>query len=297
MNNNKGFRSGFVTIVGKPNVGKSTLMNALVGEKVAIVSPKPQTTRNRIIGIRNGENYQLVFVDTPGIHKPRTRLGSFMDQSVQEALKAIDGLILMVDVTNINQQDHQIAKEYSELKIPRLLAINKVDLVHPQDVLPIIEQFSQYHFDALIPLSAKKREGMEPLQDAILSFLPHGPQYYPNDQWTDQTERQIVAELIREQALYALQEEVPHGIGVDILSLTEKSPTLTEIFADIYCERASHKGIIIGKQGTMLQQIGSKARQQIEALLNTQVNLKLWVKVRADWRNSPNDLKTLGYSE
>lgn len=297
MSNNKDFHSGFITIAGRPNVGKSTLLNALIGEKVAIVSPKPQTTRNRIIGIKNGDSYQLVFVDTPGIHKPRTRLGSYMDQSVQEALKAIDGLILMVDATNVSQQDHQIAKEFSELKIPRLLVINKVDLVHPQMVLPIIEQFSVYPFSAIIPLSARTKDGLDTLLKEVLDALPKGPQYYPSDQWTDQTERQIVAELIREQALFALQEEVPHGIGVDILSMEEKSPTLTEIFADIYCERPSHKGIIIGKQGTMLQRIGSKAREQIENLLNTQVNLKLWVKVRPDWRNSPNDLKTLGYSD
>ena len=291
------FRSGFISIVGRPNVGKSTLLNALVGEKVAIVSPKPQTTRNRIIGIRNAPDHQLVFIDTPGIHKPRTRLGEFMDQSIKDALEAIDMLIVMVDATKVTPQDHEAVKLTSSLNIPRFLLLNKLDLVRPQDLLPLIASFAEDSFDMILPISAKNGDGLDTLMAEIVKRLPEGPQYFPEEQWTDQTERQIIAELIREQALYLLSEEIPHGIGVEILSMKEETPELTEIFADIYCERASHKGIIIGKHGAMLVKIGSRARAQIEALLNTHINLKLWVKVRPDWRNSPSDLRTLGYTE
>lgn len=296
-NNNQAFRSGFISIVGRPNVGKSTLLNQLVGEKVAIVSPKPQTTRNQIIGIKNGADYQIVFVDTPGIHKPKTKLGEFMDKSVQDALKAIDAMVVIADVTRNDAQEREVIKSLAQQSIPRFLVLNKIDLVHPQQLLPIIANYAEDGFDAILPVSAKTGAGLPELMEKLLEKMPQGPRYYPEDQYTSQTERQIIAELIREQALFALQEEIPHGIGVEVLSVKEVSPTLTEIFADIYCERASHKGIIIGKQGATLGRIGSKARQQIEALLNTQVMLKLWVKVRPDWRNSNNDLKTLGYSE
>lgn len=291
------FRSGFISIVGRPNVGKSTLLNQIIGEKVAIVSPKPQTTRNQIIGIKNGPNYQIVFVDTPGIHKPKTKLGEWMGKSVQEALQAIDAMIVIVDVSRTDHQERETVKSLLQQEVPQFLVLNKIDMVYPQQLLPIISQYSQDGFDAILPISAKTGEGVPELLDKLIALLPDGPRYYPEDQYTSQTERQIVAELIREQALYTLQEEIPHGIGVEVLSLKEISPSLTEIFADIYCERPSHKGIIIGKQGAMLRKIGSKAREQIEALLNTKVMLKLWVKVRPDWRNSSNDLKTLGYSD
>lgn len=291
------FKSGFVSIVGRPNVGKSTLLNALIGEKVAITTPKPQTTRNQIIGIHNGDNHQIVFVDTPGIHKPRTKLGEFMDKSVQDALTAIDAMIVIADVSRRDPQERETIKSLARQSIPKFLVLNKVDLVHPQELLPIIAEYAEDGFDQVLPLSARKGEGVDKLLEYVLDSLKEGPRYYPQDQWTTQSERQIIAELIREQALFLLQEEIPHGIGVEILSMKEESPTLTEIFADIYCERPSHKGIIIGKQGAMLQKIGSQARRQIEALLDTQVMLKLWVKVRQDWRNSNNDLKTLGYSE
>ena len=291
------FKSGFVSLVGRPNVGKSTLLNALVGEKVAIISPKPQTTRNQIIGIHNGMHHQVVFVDTPGIHKPRTRLGEYMDKSVQDALQAIDAMVVIADASRADPQERETIRTLAQKQVPKFLALNKIDLVHPQQLLPLIALYQDDGFDAILPLSAKTGDGVDILMKHILSCLKEGPRYYPEDQWTAQTERQIIAELIREQALYLLQEEIPHGIGIEVLSMKEQSPTLVEIFADIYCERASHKGIIIGKRGSMLGQIGSRARAQIEALLGTQVMLKLWVKVRPGWRNSNNDLKTLGYGE
>lgn len=291
------FKSGFVSLVGRPNVGKSTLLNALVGEKVAIISPKPQTTRNQIIGIHNGKHHQVVFVDTPGIHKPRTRLGEYMDKSVQDALQAIDAMVVIADASREDPQERETIRPLAQKQVPKFLVLNKIDLVHPQQLLPLIALYQDDGFDAILPLSAKTGDGVDILMKHILSCLKEGPRYYPEDQWTAQTERQIIAELIREQALYLLQEEIPHGIGIEVLSMKEQSPTLVEIFADIYCERASHKGIIIGKQGSMLGQIGSRARTQIEALLGTQVMLRLWVKVRPDWRNSNNDLKTLGYGE
>ena len=291
------FKSGFVSLVGRPNVGKSTLLNALVGEKVAIISPKPQTTRNQIIGIHNGMHHQVVFVDTPGIHKPRTRLGEYMDKSVQDALQAIDAMVVIADASRADPQERETIRTLAQKQVPKFLALNKIDLVHPQQLLPLIALYQDDGFDVILPLSAKTGDGVDILMKHILSCLKEGPRYYPEDQWTAQTERQIIAELIREQALYLLQEEIPHGIGIELLSMKEQSPTLVEIFADIYCERASHKGIIIGKRGSMLGQIGSRARAQIEALLGTQVMLKLWVKVRPGWRNSNNDLKTLGYGE
>jgi len=291
------FKSGFVSLVGRPNVGKSTLLNALVGEKVAIISPKPQTTRNQIIGIHNGMHHQVVFVDTPGIHKPRTRLGEYMDKSIQDALQAIDAMVVIADASRADPQERETIRTLAQKQVPKFLALNKIDLVHPQQLLPLIALYQDDGFDVILPLSAKTGDGVDILMKHILSCLKEGPRYYPEDQWTAQTERQIIAELIREQALYLLQEEIPHGIGIEVLSMKEQSPTLVEIFADIYCERASHKGIIIGKQGSMLGQIGSRARAQIEALLGTQVMLRLWVKVRPDWRNSNNDLKTLGYGE
>ncbi len=291
------FRSGFVSIVGRPNVGKSSLLNRLIGEKVAIVSPKPQTTRNQIIGILNGDGFQAVFVDTPGIHAPRTKLGEMMENSVKESLKAIDALIVLADVSRSDPQERESIRSLGKAGVPRFLALNKVDLVHPQQLLPKIEQYADDGFDAILPISAKTGEGVGILLEMLKSKLPPGPRYYPEGQWTAQTERDIIGELIREQALYALDEEVPHGIGVEVLSMKELSENMTEIFADIVCERDSHKGIIIGKQGAMLGRIGKKAREEIERLLGTRVNLKLWVKVKPDWRDSPRELKNLGYGE
>lgn len=291
------FKSGFVSIVGRPNVGKSTLLNALIGEKVAIVSPKPQTTRNQIIGIHNGPSHQVVFVDTPGIHKPRTKLGEFMDKTVQDALQAIDALIIIADASREDAMERDIIRDLAQRKIPKFLILNKIDLIQPKVLLPLIAEYAQDGFNEILPMSAKTGDGVPKLMDSVLSVLKEGPKYYPADQFTPQTERQIIGELIREQALYLLEEELPHGIGVEVLDMKEINPKLVEIYADIYCERASHKGMVIGKHGSMLGKIGSRARAQIEALLGTQVALKLWVKVKPGWRNSALDLKNLGYSE
>lgn len=291
------FHSGFISILGRPNVGKSTLINALVGEKVAIVTPKPQTTRNRIIGILNLDHAQLVFVDTPGIHKPRTKLGEFMDQSIQEATKGIDAMLVVLDVTRITDQDRGVVESMRGIKAPKILVLNKIDLVHPQELLEPIAAFAQAGYDAILPVSAKTGDGVEVVKQELISRLPEGPAYFPDSMWTDQTERQFVAELIREQALFALQEEIPHGIGVEVLSMKDLSDEMVEIYANLFCEKDSHKRIIIGRQGAMLGTIGRKARAGIEKLLGKRVNLQLWVKVRPDWRNTPEDLKTLGYSE
>lgn len=291
------FHSGFISILGRPNVGKSTLINALVGEKVAIVTPKPQTTRNRIIGILNLDHAQLVFVDTPGIHKPRTKLGEFMDQSIQEATKGIDAMLVVLDVTRITDQDREVVESMRGIKAPKIMVLNKIDLVHPQELLEPIAAFAQAGYDAILPVSAKTGDGVEVVKQELISRLPEGPAYFPDSMWTDQTERQFVAELIREQALFALQEEIPHGIGVEVLSMKDLSDEMEEIYANLFCEKDSHKRIIIGRQGAMLGTIGRKARAGIEKLLGKRVNLQLWVKVRPDWRNTPEDLKTLGYSE
>ena len=295
MSNDAAFRSGFIAIVGRPNVGKSTLMNALVGEKIAIVSSRPQTTRNRMMGIVGGEGYQMVFIDTPGIHKPRTQLGNFMMQAVQESMEGIDALMVLVDVTAIGPGDRQIAEDMAKKKLPVLLVMNKIDLVEPKDLLRVIDIFKDMGFTAILPISAKTGDGLDALREELLRHLPQGPKYFPDDMLTDQPERVLCAELIREKALLHLRDEVPHGIGVEILGMEKKSDTLMEIHADIYCERDSHKSIIIGKHGAMLSLIGKEARIDIESLLGMRVNLQLWVKVRPDWRNSKADLRTLGY--
>lgn len=297
MTGTNAFRSGFIAIVGRPNVGKSTLLNALVGEKVAIVSNRPQTTRSRIMGVVGGEGYQMVFVDTPGIHQPRTRLGNYMMQAVEEGTKGIDALLVLVDVTAVGPGDRKIAEEMAAKKLPVLLILNKIDLVPPQALLRVIDIFKDMGFAAILPVSAKTDEGLDVLRQELLQRLPEGPQYFPDDMLTDQPERVLCAELIREKALLHLRDEVPHGIGVEILGFERKSDKLTEIHADIYCEKESHKSIIIGKHGAMLALIGKEARLDIESLLSTRVNLQLWVKVRPDWRNSRADLRTLGYDE
>ena len=295
MTNDKNFKSGFIAIVGRPNVGKSTLLNSMVGEKVAIVSSRPQTTRNRLMGIVCGDDYQMIFVDTPGIHKPRTQLGNYMMQAVQEGMEGIDALIVMVDVTAVGPNDREIAESMARKKLPVLLLLNKIDLVHPQELLRIIDVFKDMGFRAILPISAKTGEGLDTLRDELLGLLPVGPKYFPDDMLTDQPERVLCAELIREKALLHLRDEVPHGIGVEILRMEKKSDNLMEIHADIYCEKDSHKAIIIGKHGAMLSQIGKEARIDIESLLGMRVNLQLWIKVRPDWRNSKADLRTLGY--
>ena len=291
----KHYRSGFIPIIGRPNVGKSSAMNALIGEKVAIVSSKPQTTRNRIMGIVTTDQCQFVFLDTPGIHEPRTLLGEYMMHSVKDAMEGMDCILMMIDASSIQKKDFEIAASIREKKVPRILAVNKTDLVHPDEILKVIAQFSEYAFDEIIPISAVTGDGLEDLSHAIASYLPEGPKYFTDDMMTDQPERVLCAEIIREKALRHLRDEIPHGIGVEIMQIREVSDHLTEIHATLYAEKDSHKRIIIGKQGSMLKEIGSEAREDMEHLLGTQVNLKLWVKIRQGWRNSLADLKTLGY--
>ena len=289
------FHSGFVAIVGRPNVGKSTLLNALLGEKIAIVSNRPQTTRNRILGVSTQENSQVVFLDTPGMHAPRTRLGEYMMQSVREALQGIDGLMVVVDATTVGKQDRDIIAEMGQRKDKKILVLNKIDLLRKDHLLALIQSVSDAGFDHIIPISALTGDGVEELRKEILAMLPEGPRYFPDDTLTDQPERFLCAEIVREKALMYLKDEVPHGIGVEVLGVKKISDGLTEINATLYCERASHKSIIIGKQGSMLRTIGAEARKDIESLLDTHVNIQLWVKVREDWRNRRDDLRTLGY--
>lgn len=297
MSEKKAFRSGFAAIVGRPNVGKSTLLNTLVGEKVAIVSSRPQTTRNRLMGVVGGDGYQIVFVDTPGMHTPRTRLGEFMVNSINEAMDGIDALIVMLDVTAIGPHDRTIVQEMGGKNVFKLLVLNKTDLKEPKDLLAVIDEFRSAGYDAILPVSAKTGDGMDDLVKELTDHLPEGPKYFPDDMLTDQPERDICAELIREKALLNLHDEVPHGIGVEMMRIEKKNDHFMEISATVYCEKQSHKGIIIGKKGAMLQLIGSQARADIESLLGMHVNLQLWVKVRPDWRNNAEDLKTLGYTE
>ena len=289
------FHSGFVTIVGRPNVGKSSLMNALIGEKIAIVSSRPQTTRSRMMGVLTKPGFQIVFLDTPGIHDPRTRLGEYMMRSVREAMDGMDCVLMMLDVTHITDNDMKVADEILRKKVPAVLALNKIDLVRPDEVLAATAKAAEIGYTEIVPVSAKNGEGLGELTSCLEKHLPSGPQYFPDDMITDQPERVLCAEIIREKALRNLRDEVPHGIGVEIMKIEVVREGLTEINATIYCEREAHKGIIIGKHGAMLQTIGSEARADIERLLDTHVNLKLWVKIRPDWRNNISDLKNLGY--
>ena len=291
------FLSGFAAIVGRPNVGKSTMMNAMVGEKVAIVSSRPQTTRNRIMGVATAPDHQIVFLDTPGLHKPRTKLGEYMVKSVEGAMDGIDVLLVLVDVSDVGPQDRAIVEEMAARSVKKILVLNKTDIVDEAKLMATIQSFSAEKYDAIVPISARTGKNMEELRRLIVSFLPQGPKYFPDDMMTDQPERVICAEIIREKALLHLRDEVPHGVGVEMMRIQKLNENMTEIHATIYCERASHKGIIIGKQGAMLRTIGAEARRDIENLLGTRVNLQLWVKVREDWRNRMDDLRTLGYED
>lgn len=296
MTETKEFRSGFVAIVGRPNVGKSTLLNTLIGEKIAIVSNKPQTTRSRMMGVMTDEKSQIVFVDTPGIHNPRTRLGEYMEASVNEAMSGIEGLLVLIDATAIGPQDRKIAQSMSEKKGYKLLILNKIDLLPPSGLLKVIDEFKALPYDGIIPISARTGDGVDAMKNDLIAHMPLGPKYFPDDMLTDQPERVLCAEIIREKALRSLRDEVPHGIGVEMMAMKKLNDGFMEIDATLYCERDSHKGIIIGRGGAMLRKIGQEAREDIERLLDLHVNLQLWVKVRPDWRNSQDDLRTLGYT-
>lgn len=293
----KAFHSGFVAIMGRPNVGKSSIMNRFVGEKVAIVSNRPQTTRNKIMGVVSRPDWQIVFVDTPGLHKPRTKLGKYMMKSAEEAKEGVDAVLAVVDAQLIGPGDRAVLNDLAGMKCPKILAVNKIDLTTPEKLMPQLQRLNDLGFDQIVPVSARTGQNMDELLQVLREAMPEGPRYFPEDMITDQPERVVCAEIIREKALINLREEIPHGVGVEMLSIKKLSDNLTEIHANLYCERAAHKSIIIGKQGSMLQKIGSQARVDIERLLGGKVMLKLWVKVREDWRNRADDLRTLGYDE
>ena len=297
MENKQPFRSGFVAILGRPNVGKSSIMNRFVGEKVAIVSNHPQTTRSRLLGVATHADWQIVFVDTPGLHKPRTKLGEYMVKAANDAREGVDAVLCVVDGQFIGAGDRAILEDVARMSCPKFLAVNKIDLCEPEKLMPQLQKLNDLGFDQIVCVSARRGDNLDELLSMLVSSMPEGPKYFPDDMMTDQPERVLCAEIIREKALWNLRDEVPHGVGVEMLSIKEVRPGLTEIHANIYCERASHKSIIIGKQGAMLGKIGSEARKDIERLLNTHVSLKLWVKVREDWRNRAGDLRALGYED
>lgn len=294
-------KSGFVTLIGRPNVGKSTLMNHLIGQKIAITSKKPQTTRNRIQTVYTEEGKgQIIFVDTPGIHKAKNKLGEYMVNTAERTLQDVDAVLWLVEPTSfIGAGERHIIEKLSKITTPVILIINKTDTVKPEAVLAAIETYrTEYDFAEIVPLSALRGENTEILPDLIFKYLPYGPMFYDEDTITDQPKRQIVAEIIREKSLHALNEEIPHGIAVTIERMKErKNGRITDIEATIICERDSHKGIIIGKGGAMLKKIGSNARFEIEKMLECQVNLKLWVKVKKDWRDNDFLIKNFGYRE
>ena len=292
------FKSGFVTLIGRPNVGKSTLMNKLIGQKIAITSNKPQTTRNRIQTVYTCEEGQIVFVDTPGIHKAKNKLGEYMVNVAEQTLKEVDVVLWLVEPTDfIGAGERHIAEQLENVKTPVILVINKVDTVKKEEILKFIDNYRKiYDFAEIVPVSALKGTNTDDLISTIFKYLSVGPMFYDEDTVTDQPMRQIVAELIREKALKCLSDEIPHGIVVYIDQMKErKSGDIIDIDATIVCERDSHKGIIIGKQGVMLKKIGSAARYEIERMMEIKVNLKLWVKVRKEWRDSDMQLKNFGY--
>ena len=298
---NEKFKSGFVTIIGRPNVGKSTLMNHLIGQKIAITSNKPQTTRNRIQTVYTDmERGQIVFLDTPGIHKAKNKLGEYMVNVAEHTLNEVDVILWLVEPSNfIGAGEQHIIEQLKKVKTPVILIINKVDTVDREKIVEYIDTYRKvYDFAEIIPASALRAKNLDTVIDMIFKYLPYGPQFYDEDTVTDQPQRQIVAEMIREKALRCLEEEIPHGIAVSIEKMTErKHGNICDIEATIICERDSHKGIIIGKQGSMLKKIGTQARIEMENLLDMKVNLQLWVKVKKDWRDSEFLMKNFGYRE
>lgn len=296
----KNVKSGFVTLIGRPNVGKSTLMNRMIGQKIAITSNKPQTTRNRIQTVHTDERGQIVFVDTPGIHKAKNKLGEYMVGAAEKTIGEVDVVCWLVEPTTyIGAGEQHIIERLKKVKAPIILVINKVDTIKKEEILPVIDCYrKELDFQEIIPVSARSGANVDELIDTIYKYLPYGPMFYDEDTITDQPMRQIVAELIREKALHALNEEIPHGIAVVIDSMKERKSQkgiITDIQATIICERDSHKGIIIGKGGEMLKKIGANARYEIEKQLDTKVNLQLWVKVKKEWRDSDVLIKNFGY--
>lgn len=294
MKNN--YKSGFAAIIGVPNVGKSTLLNTIAGQKIAIISDKPQTTRNKILAIYTTDEEQIIFTDTPGIHHPRNKLGQFMVDAAGDSVKDTDVILFVADATQrIQDIEREISQGMANSDIPCILVLNKIDLLKKEDLLPKIADYSNIReFDAIVPISAKTGDGVDILINAIREYIPEGPMFYDSETVTDQPERQITAEIIREKMLWLLDKEVPHGIAIEITKMQELE-NITNVYATIYCEKPAHKGIIIGKGGAMLKEIGTLARKDIEKMLDKKVYLELWVKVKNDWRNSDFLIKNFGY--
>ena len=292
-------KSAMITICGRPNVGKSTLTNALVGEKIAIVSNKPQTTRNRISAVVTRGDTQFVLMDTPGFHKPRTRLGDYMVNVVKESVADVDAVMLLVEpIANIGKQEEELIARIKEARVPAVLVINKIDTVEKSVLLEVMAVYSAAcEFDAIIPISAKSGEGLDELMQQLEKYAVEGPQLFPDDMISDQPEKQICAELVREKLLLCLDKEIPHGTAIEVTKFSERENGIIDMDVTIFCEKASHKGIIIGKQGAMLRRIGELARNDIEAFMGTKVFLQTWVKVKENWRDSMAQLRNFGFSE
>ncbi|MCE4956145.1 GTPase Era [Macrococcoides caseolyticum] len=297
MSNN--FKSGFVAIIGRPNVGKSTFMNKVLGQKVAIMSDKAQTTRNKVQGVLTTDHSQIIFIDTPGIHKPKHVLGDYMMKIAKNTLREVDAILFMVNVEeSLGRGDEFIIELLKSNRTPIFLVLNKIDKIHPDQLIKEIEKYKDLlPFAEIVPISALQGNNVDRLVEVIESYMPEGPMYYPKDQISDHPEEFIVAELIREKALHLTSQEIPHAIGVQVEKMTRVSDDKVDIEATIYIERDSQKGIIIGKKGSMLKQIGQNARKDIEMLLGSKVYLELWVKVQKDWRNKPNFIRQIGYRE
>ena len=292
-------KSGMISIVGRPNVGKSTLTNALVGEKIAIVSNKPQTTRNRICAVLNRGECQYVFMDTPGLHKARTRLGEYMVGVVKESVADVDAVMLLIEpIPHVGGPEAELIARIRALGVPAVLVINKIDTVKKEELLSVMQVYqAECDFQAIVPISAKNGDGVEELLNVLAAFLPEGPQLFPDDMITDQPERQVCAEIIREKLLLCLEKEIPHGTAVELSKFSERENGIIDIDATIYCEKASHKGIIIGKNGAMLKKISTLARKDIEAFMGTKVFLETWVKVKENWRDNLNFIRDVGYRD
>src|SRR5690606_14411760 len=295
------YKSGFIAIVGRPNVGKSTFMNRVIGQKIAIMSDKAQTTRNKIQGVYTDNEKQLVFIDTPGIHKPKHKLGDFMVKVAENALNGVDAVMFMINAEEgYGKGDQYIIELLQSIQKPVFLVINKIDLIHPDDLLPLIEQYkNKYPFKEIVPISALQGNNVDHFMNVLAEYMPEGPQYYPEDQVTDHPERFIISELIREKVLHLTREEIPHSVAVviDKIKRDEENENKIRVAATIMVERDSQKGIVIGKQGSLLKQVGTQARKDIEMLLGSKVYLELWVKVQKDWRNKQTQLRDFGYRE
>ena len=292
-------KTAMITIAGRPNVGKSTLTNALVGEKIAIVSSKPQTTRNRIYGVVNKDDTQYIFLDTPGLHKARTRLGDYMVKVVKESVADVDAVCLLVEpIAKIGAPEQTLIDRLKEQKIPAVLVINKIDTIEKEALLEVMAVYSAAHeFDAIIPISAERKDGLEILMEHLSKYAVEGPQLFPDGMTTDQPEKQVVAEIVREKLLRNLDKEIPHGTAIEVTRFTERDNGIIDLDVTIYCEKSSHKGIIIGKNGAMLKRISTHAREDIERFMGTKVYMETWVKVKENWRDNLNYIRSFGYDE